>query len=146
HPGFTVIAALSLALGIGSNAAVFSLINTALIRPLPYAEPDRLVRVTEWYPRGGIAALQEQSQTMEVAAFTSDSEFNLTGNGEAVHLVGSMVSANLFSLLGAPAKIGRTFEAGEDRPARDGVVILSHALWRNKFGGDPGIIGRLVTI
>ncbi|HZS04061.1 MAG TPA: ABC transporter permease [Blastocatellia bacterium] len=146
HKGFTIVAVLSLALGIGGNAAIFSLVNRVLIRPLPYAHPDRLVRVTEAYPKGAIAALQEQSRTMEVAAFTADSEFNLTGQGEAARLVGSQVSANLFALLGAPARIGRTFEAGEDRPARDGVVILSHALWRNKFGGDPNIIGRPIAI
>ena len=146
RPGFTVVAVLSLALGIGGNAAMFSLINGALIRPLPYTEPDRLVRVTEAYPKGGIAAMQEESRTMEVAAYLSDSEFNLTGEGEAVHLAGSVVSANLFYLLGAPARIGRTFEPGEDRPGRDRVIILSNALWQNKFGGDPGVIGRSITI
>ena len=146
HPGLTAIATLSLALGIGGNAAMFSLINGALIRPLPYTEPDRLVRVTEAYPKGGIAAMREQSRTMEVAAYLSDSEFNLTGEGEAVHLAGSVVSANLFSMLGAPAKIGRVFEPGEDLPGRDRVVVLSHALWQNKFAGDPGVIGRSITI
>jgi putative ABC transport system permease protein len=146
YPGFTAVAVLSLALGIGGNTAMFSLINGALIRPLPYSQPDRLVRVTEWYPKGGIAALQEQSRTMEVATFTFDSEFNLTGVGEAVHLVGSVVSANLFSLLGVQAKVGRTFEPGEDRPGEDRLVILSHSLWWNKFAGDPSIIGRPITI
>src|SRR5215831_4929007 len=146
HPGLTAIATLSLALGIGGNAAMFSLINGALIRPLPYAEPDRLVRVTEAYPKGGISAMREQSRTMEVAAYLSDSEFNLTGEGEAVHLAGSVVSAILFSMLGAPAKIGRAFEPGEDLPGRDRVVVLSHALWQNKFAGDPGVIGRSITI
>ena len=146
HKAFTAVAVLSLALGIGGNAAMFSLVNSVLIRPLHYAEPDRLVRVTEAYPKGAIVALQEQSQTMDVAAFTTDSEFNLTGQGEALRLVGSQVSANLFTLLGAPATIGRTFEAEEDRPARDGVVLLSHALWRNEFGGDPNIIGRPIAI
>ncbi|MGH9937359.1 MAG: ABC transporter permease [Blastocatellia bacterium] len=146
HPGLTAVAALSLALGIGGNAAMFSLINGALIRPLPYTEPDRLVRVTQAYPKGGIAAMHEQSRTMEVAAYLSGSEFNLTGEGEAIHLVGSVVSANLFSLLGAPARIGRAFEPGEDQPGRDRVVVLSHALWLNKFAGDPGVIGRSITI
>jgi len=75
---------------------MFSLINGALILPLPYTEPDRLVRGTEAYPKGGIAAMQEESRTMEVAAYLPDSEFNLTGDGEAVHLAGSVVSANLF--------------------------------------------------
>jgi len=146
HPGFTAVAVLSLALGIGGNAAMFSLINGALIRPLPYTEPDRLVRVTEAYPRGGIASMYEQSRTMEVAAYDSDLGFNLTGEGEAVHLVGGIVSANLFSLLGAPAKVGRTFEPGEDLPGRDRVVVLSHALWLSKFAGDPDVIGRSITI
>ena len=146
HKGFTAVAVLSLALGIGGNAAMFSLVNNVLIRPLRYTEPDRLVRVTEAYPRGAIDALQERSQTMDVAAFTTDSEFNLTGQGEAVRLVGSQVSANLFTLLGVRAMIGRTLEAGEDRPARDDVALLSHALWRYQFGGDPNIIGRPVTL
>jgi putative ABC transport system permease protein len=149
NPGFTAVAVLSLALGIGGNAAIFSLINGALIRPLPYSQPDRLVRVTEAYPKGGIAAMQEESRTMEVAAYVSDladSEFNLTGEGEAIHLTGSIVSANLFSLLGVPAAVGRTFEPGEDRPGRDRVVIISHALWQKKFSGDPGVIGRSIMI
>jgi putative ABC transport system permease protein len=146
HPGLTAVAALSLALGIGGNAAMFSLINGALIRPLPYAEPDRLVRITEAYPKGGVVAMQEQSRTMEVAAYWAYLGANLTGEGEAVHLSSSYVSTNLFSLLGAPARLGRTFEAGEDRPGRDRVVILSHALWQNKFAGDPSVIGRSVTI
>src|SRR5262249_37231655 len=119
HPGLTVVAALSLALGIGGNAAMFSLINGALIRPLPYAEPDRLVQVTEAYPRAGVVAMQERSRTMEVAAYWADLGFNLTGEGEAVHLLGSVVSANFFSLLGAPAKVGRAFAPGEDRPGSD---------------------------
>jgi predicted permease len=146
HPGLTLVAALSLALGIGGAAAMFSLINGALIRPLPYAEPDRLIRVTEPYPKGGVAVMREQSRTMEVAAYWADLGFNLTGEGEAVHLLGSAVSANLFSLLGAPAMIGRAFAPGEDRPGSDSVVVLSHALWRNKFAGDPGVIGRAVMI
>jgi putative ABC transport system permease protein len=146
HPGFTAVAVFSLAFGIGGNAAMFSLINGALIRPLPYAEPDRLVRVTEAYPKGAIAAMQQDSRTMKVAAYLPNSEFNLTGEGEAVRLAGSVVSANLFSLLGAPAGLGRAFEPGEDLPGRDRVVVLSHALWRNKFGGDPGVIGRSITI
>ena len=146
HKGFTFVAVLSLALGIGGNAVIFSLVNRVLIRPLPFANPDRLVRVTEAYPKGAIDALQQQSETMDIAAFTTDSQFNLTGQGEAARLVGSQVTANLFSLLGVSAKIGRTFEIGEDRPARDGVVILSHALWQTKFGRDPNVIGRPIAL
>jgi putative ABC transport system permease protein len=146
HPGLTVVAALSLALGIGGNAAMFSLINGALIRPLPYADPDRLVRITEAYPKAGAVAMQEQSRTMEVAAYWADLGVNLTGEGEAVHLSSSFVSANLFSLLGARAEIGRTFDPEESRPGRDRVVLLSHSLWQSKFAGDAGVIGRSVMI
>jgi putative ABC transport system permease protein len=146
HPGLTAVAALSLALGIGGNAAMFSLINGALIRPLPYAEPDRLVRITEAYPKAGAVAMQEQSRTMEVAAYWADLGVNLTGEGEAVHLSSSFVSANLFSLLGARAEIGRTFDPEESRPGRDRVVLLSHSLWESKFAGDAGVIGRSVII
>jgi putative ABC transport system permease protein len=146
HKGFSAVAVLSLALGIGGSAAMFSLVNSVLIRHLHYAEPDRLVRVTEAYPKGAIVSLQEQSEMMDIAAFTTDSEFNLTGQRQAARLVCSQVSANLFTVLGVRAKIGRTLEAGEDRPARDRVILLSHALWLNQFGGDPNIIGHPIAI
>ncbi|HZF37198.1 MAG TPA: ABC transporter permease [Blastocatellia bacterium] len=146
HPGLTVVAALSLALGIGGNAAMFSLINGAFIRPLPYAEPDRLAQITEPYPKAGVVAMQERSRTMEVAVYQADQGGNFTGEGEAVHLLGSAVSANLFSLLGAPAEVGRAFAPGEDRPGRDRLVLLSHALWQSKFAGDRGVVGRSIVI
>jgi putative ABC transport system permease protein len=146
NPGFTVAAVLSLALGIGGNAAIFSLVNTALIRPLPYAQPDRLVRVTDFYPQGAVVSLQQRSHAMEIAAYLSDAEFNLTGQGEASHLAGSVTSANLFTLLGTQAELGRTFIPGEDQPGKDRLVILSHALWQNKFASDPSIIGRPIML
>ncbi|MEW6128149.1 MAG: ABC transporter permease [Acidobacteriota bacterium] len=146
NPGFTFITVLTLSLGIGANTAIFSLVNRVLIQPLPYAQPDQLVRVTEAYPKGAIVALQEHSRTMAIAAYTTDSEFNLTGQGEAARLVGSRVSANLFTLLGAQARLGRTFSGGEDLPERDNIVILSHWLWQNKFDGAETIIGRPIMI
>lgn len=146
NPLFTFAAVLSLALGIGGNAAMFSLVNSVLIQPLPYSEPDRLVRVTNWYPKGAVAALQQQSRTMDVASFLPDSKFNLAGQGEPVHLKGASVSANLFSLLGARAEKGRIFGLGEDRPGQDRLVMLSHGLWQKKFGSDPQIIGRSIII
>jgi hypothetical protein len=144
-PGFTAVAVLSLALGLGGNAAMFSLIYGVLIRPLPYPQPERLVRVTDYYPKGAVAALQQRSRTLDVAAYT-DSEFNLTGQGEAARLAGSAVSASLFSMLGVRPELGRAFAPGEDQPGRDRIAVISHSLWQGKFGGDPAIIGRTVTI
>jgi predicted permease len=146
NPGFTAVGVLTLALGIGGNAAMFSIVNALLLRPLPYAEPHRLVRVTGYYPKGALVALQQGTRAMDVAGFTTESEFNLTGEGEGVRLVGSAVSADMFSLLGVGAGLGRTFRAGEDQAGQDRLVILSHALWREKFGADPGILGRLIMI
>ncbi len=150
NPGFTAVAVLTLALGIGANAAMFSLVDGVLLRPLRYAEPDRLVKVTGYYPKGAVAALQELSRTMAIASFSDKPEngpdFNLTGQGEAIRVTGSSVSANIFSLLGVHAKLGRTFQPGEDRAGQDRLVILSHALWQKKFQGDPAIIGRIIRI
>jgi putative ABC transport system permease protein len=146
NPGLTSVAVLSLALGIGGNAAMFSLVSNVLIRPLPYAEPDRLVQVTDYYPKGAVEALQQQSRSIEIAGYSTDSQFNLTGSGQAVHLAGCTVSANLFSLLGVSPEIGRTFQPGEDLPGRDRLVLLSNSLWRSKFAGDPRIIGRPISI
>ena len=144
-PGFTAIAVLSLAIGIGGNAAMFSLVNKLLVRPLPYPHPDRLIRVTGIYPRAAVPMFQQQSRTMEVAAASVGSEYNLTGQGEAIRIFASAASANLFSVLGAPVARGRAFEPGEDSPGRDRVVIISDALWKKKFGKDAAIIGRVIA-
>ncbi len=150
HPAFSAVAVAALALGIGGNAAIFSLVNGVLLRQLSYAEPNRLVKVTGYYPKGAVAALAESSRTMEVAALSdkpeNGSDFNLTGEGEALRVTGSAVSANIFSLLGAGTMLGRSFRSGEDRAGQDRVVILSHALWQKKFGSDPRVIGRIVRI
>jgi putative ABC transport system permease protein len=146
NPGFTAVAVISLALGIGGNSAMFSIVNGVLLQPLPYPAPDRLVRVTGYYPKGALQVLQQDSHTMDVAGYVPGSEFNLTGQGEAMRLVGSTVSANLFSILGAQASIGRTFQPGEDVPGPDRRVILSHGLWQKKFGGDLAVIGRMITL
>ncbi|HKV38090.1 MAG TPA: ABC transporter permease [Blastocatellia bacterium] len=145
-PAFTGVAILSLALGIGGSAAMFSLVNNALIRPLPFSDPDQLVRITQYYPRGGVEELRTQAKSMDVAAYTTDSEFNVTGQGTALHLTGSSTTANLFSLLGVEAEVGRTIRLGEDRPGADRIVVLSHGLWRAQFGGDPNIVGRPIMI
>jgi predicted permease len=146
NPGVTVVAVSSLALGIGANAAMFSLVSAVLLRPLPYPDPDRLVRLTGFYPKGAVVTLQEEARTLEVAGVGPEQEWNLTGQGEAARLVGSTVSANLFTLLGRGATVGRAFEPGEDRPGRDRIVLLSHALWQARFGGDPGVVGRTIRL
>jgi putative ABC transport system permease protein len=145
-PVFTAIVVLSLALGIGGNAAMFSLVDRLLVRSLPYPDPGRLVRITGTYPRAAVPFFQQRSRTMDVAAVSVPSEFNLTGNGEAVRIFGSAVSASLFPILQVSVARGRSFESGEDSPGRDMVAILSDSLWRNKFGGDPETVGRVIAL
>jgi predicted permease len=145
-PVFTATAVLSLALGIGGNAAMFSLVNTLLVRPLPYAEPEHLVRITGIYPRAAVASFQSQSRSLDIAAVSIGSEFDLTGRGMASRLRGSKVSANFLSVLGASVARGRGFKQGEDVPGRDGVVIISNTLWKDSFGSDPSILGRVIPL
>ena len=146
NPGFTAVAVLSLALGIGGNAAMFSLVNAILLRPLPYPAPERLVRLTGFYPKGALVALQDQSRTMEIAGVGSEAELNVSGQGEAARLLGSAVSANLFDVLGRAASVGRAFQPGDESPGRDRIVALSHALWQARFGGDPTVVGRTIRV
>jgi putative ABC transport system permease protein len=145
-PAFAAVAILSLAIAIGANAAVFSLVHAVLLQPLPYPQADRLVRLAGFYPKGALVALQAQARTMDVAGATPDLALNLTGQGDAERLVGSAVSANLFQVLGAGAARGRALAPGDDQPGRDDVVVLSHALWESRFGADPQVLGRVLTL
>ena len=147
NPGFTTLAVLSLALGIGGNAAMFSVVSAVLIRPLPYPDAARLVHAENdgYYPPGGLVALQQESRTLEVAGYNPGIDLNLTGQGEALRLQGSSVSSNLFKVLGAEVVLGRIFQTGDDQPGQDNLVILSHAVWQEKFHGDPAIIGRVIA-
>ena len=145
-PGFTAVAVLTLALGIGANTAIFSLVNGIVLRPLPYAQPQRLVSITDSYPEGALVAMRASLKTVDVAGYMDSTELNLTGRGEPIRLYAASVSSELFTILGARAEIGRIFQSGEDQPGRDNVVILSHALWQSEFGGDPNIVGRSVTL
>ncbi|HTQ55739.1 MAG TPA: ABC transporter permease [Bryobacteraceae bacterium] len=147
-PGFTALAVVSLALGIGGNAAMFSIVRAVLIQPLPFKDPGRLVQATNtgYYPPGGLVDLQEESRTMDLGGYVAGLELNLTGQGEPWRLRGSAVSANLFTVLGTGMELGRAFQPGEDRAGNDSYVILSHALWRERFGGDTAIVGRVVTL
>ncbi len=144
--GFTAIAVLTLALGIGANTAIFSLVNGILLVSLPYPNPERLVSVTGTYPKGAFVAMREQVRTMDVAAYAEGHDFNLSSAGEPVRLTGTLVSAELFSILDARPALGRTFYPGEDTAAQDSYVILSHALWQQRFAGDAAIVGRSIVL
>ena len=144
--GFTTVAAFTLALGIGANTAIFSLVSGILLQPLPYPRPSELVSVTGDYPKGAFAAMREQVHTMEVAAYAEGHEFNLSHVGNPVRLTGTAVSAELFSVLGARPELGRSFSSGDDAPGEDRYVILSHGLWEQRFSGDPSIIGRSIEL
>jgi predicted permease len=156
NKGFTAVAVIALALGIGANSAIFSVVNTVLLRPLPYREPERLAMVWEdnskiGYPRDTPAAAnyvdwRDQNQVFEGMAATADQSFNLTGAGEPERFEGKRVSANFFSLLGVEPQLGRAFMPEEDVPGANKVVVLSHGLWQRRFGSDPGLVGKSVTL
>jgi len=145
-PVFTAISVLSLALGIGGNAAMFSLVNTLLVRPLQYSQPERLVRITGIYPRAAVRFFQERSRAMDVAAVSTGSEFNLMGQGLAVRVTGSSASPNFLPVLGTAVARGRGFNPGEESPGRDGVVIVSNSFWKERLTSDPSAVGRAIRL
>ena len=146
NPGFTLVAALTLALGIGANTAIFSLVNGILLVPLPFSHPEQLVTLTGTYPRGAFVALRAQVRSMDVATYAEGHDFNLTGQGEPVRLSGAYVSAEFFSILRAEPALGRTFLPGEDLAGQDDYVILSYALWQERFHSDPSLIGGSIAL
>ena len=144
--GFTAVAAFTLALGIGANTAIFSLVSGILLQPLPYTHPAELVSATGTYPKGAFAAMRAQVHSMDVAAYAEGHEFNLTHAGETVRLTGAAVSTELISILGTRPELGRAFASGEDAPGNDNYVILSHALWEQRFERDPAIVGKAIDL
>ncbi len=155
NPGFTAIAVIALALGIGANSAIFSVVNAILLKPLPYKDPDRLVMIWEEAthlgfpkdtpPPANFVDWRQQSTVFEGMAATSYRSFNLTGVGEPERLDGRRVSTDLFDLLGVKPMAGRTFVPEEDKPGTK-VVLLNESLWRRRFGADPGMIGRALNL
>ncbi len=152
-PGFTAVVILTLALGIGANTAVFSIVNAVLLRPLPYPDFDRLVMI--WNEYNGapshnsvpdFADRQEQSETLERVAAFDFRDVNLTGRGDPLRIRGGRVTGEFFSVLGVEPTLGRIFLAEEYQPGVNAVVILDHGCWEGVFGGDPGIIGKIVTL
>jgi predicted permease len=154
-PGFTFVAVLTLALGIGANTAIFSIVNALLLQPLPYDEPDRLVQVAEMPDTGGYATtdggvfLDWESQTTQLESIAAQHTIdkNLTGNGDPLRISGAEVTANYLRVLRVNPMLGRGFTAEEDAPGGNHqVVILSHSLWQSHFQGDPAVVGRTVQI
>src|SRR5947209_7173434 len=155
NPGFTAIAVLALALGIGANSAIFSVVNTLLLRPLPYKNPNQLVVIWEnathlGFPKNtpspaNFVDWQQQSTVFQGMAAFAEKSFNLTGVGEPERLEGRRVSANLFDLLGVKPIIGRNFVPEEDKPGTK-VALLNESLWKRRFGSDPGVIGRPLAL
>ena len=152
HPGFTLIAVLTLSLGIGANTAIFSIVNTVLLRPLPYQAPEQLVTLGEFGPRGSVSYpnfvdWRDQSSLFEsVSVVRSNENYNFTGAGEPERLQGRLVSAGFFSLLGVQPLLGRDFVKEDDRPGGTPAVIISHGFWSRRFGSDPGVIGKQITL
>lgn len=156
NPAFTFVAVFTLALGIGANTAIFSLVNSVLLRPLPYRESDRLVLMLQASPKLGLsswgvshadfAAYREQNRSFESLALVGSSGTNLTGNGEPERLTSANVTADFFKVLGLNPILGRTFQEGEDTPGKNAVCVLSYRLWQRRFGGDPNIVGRTVSL
>jgi predicted permease len=155
-PGFAAIALLTLAIGIGASTAIFSVVDTVLLRPLPYQQPERLALVTETLPamatdEVGVSAGEYQDYRdrnhsfSQVGAYES-AGFNLTGADQPLRINAASVSASVFPLLGVSPELGRTFTADEDRYGADNVVVLSHALWEHEYGRDPNILGKSVKL
>ena len=160
-PGFTLAAILALALGIGANTAVFSVVNGILLRPLPYADPDRLVMVFDSFRQQGAArgsasmadfldwkAKSRSFQALdafEINRFTN-SRFTLTGDAEPEQVIGYSVTSTFFETLGSRPILGRAFTAGEDAPGRDLTVVLSESLWRRRYASNPAVLGKPVVL
>lgn len=157
-PGFTTVALLTLALGIGAISAIFTLVNAVLLGGLPYNDPERLVLLggemhkdneISPHPMGyaDLQALQGNAALESVAAVTGARSFNLAAEGEVEHITGEMVTTDFFRVLGVRPQVGRTFHAEEDQPPSSArVVILSDDLWQRRFGGDRGIIGQNIQL
>jgi putative ABC transport system permease protein len=155
-PGFTLVAVITLALGIGANAAIFSVIDAALLRPLPYGAPDRLVAVYSRFPAMGFDHFwvsppeyfqyKQRSRSFAALGAYSTGTVNVTGRDQPVRVEAARATASLLQALGVKPELGQLFTAAQDVPNAEPVVLLTHELWRNAFGGDRSIVGRRVQI
>jgi len=155
-PAFTAIVVLALAIGIGANTAIFSVVNAILLRPLPYKNFDRISMVWMDNPKLGVAEdwhsypnyvdYKQQNQVYEDMAAFNNRSFNLTGVGDPVRILGAWNTASLFSVLGVEPLMGRVFTEEEEEPGKDLVVVLSNGLWRSRFGSNPNAIGQAISM
>jgi putative ABC transport system permease protein len=154
-PGFAIVVLLTLALGIGANSAIFSVVNTVLLKPLPYKEPERLVTIFHDYPAlkleapitaPGFKDYRDRSRSFQYLAVGTGWAANLTGNGEPERLTASRVSQQFFPALGVPPLYGRGFLVPEEEPGNDKVVVLGYRLWNRLFAGEPSAIGKRISL
>src|SRR5262245_24580865 len=155
-PGFTIVAVLTLALGIGANTAIFSLVNAILLKPLPFLEPERLLMIWEdqtadGFPTAEVAPAnyvdwKAQVGSLEDAAALDWHGYSLTGDGEPEKVSAFGVTSNLFPMLGVAPALGRSFLPEEDKPDAAKVTILSYSLWARRYGADPGMLGRDILL
>jgi putative ABC transport system permease protein len=154
-PGFAIVAAATLAIGIGANTAIFSIIETVLLRPLPFRNPEQLLRLYETesapgtYPFSGpdfIDWKKQNSTFQDMALFNWLQDMNLSVKGRPDHVAALPAEANFFTLLGVTPLLGRTFAPGEDQPGKDQVAILSYGLWNSHFAGDPHVVGQTLSL
>jgi len=150
NPGFAVVVIGLLALGIGANTAMFTIVDAVLLKPLPFPEPERMVRVWETPPNSSPNATttltfldwKRQDTIFEALSVENRTRAAVATDGEVVRVPGKVVSADYFQVFGVKPLIGRTFAPGEDQPGAAPVAVLSHSLWQTEFGGDPGILNR----
>jgi putative ABC transport system permease protein len=155
-PGFTLVAIVGLALGIGANVALFSVVNSIFLRPLPYRAPDRLVRLSSTDAANNLTRVgfsysrylevQRRQQVFSDLALSIGNAFTLTGRGDPEQLIGLQASAGLLPTLGLDPLVGRNFSADEDRPGGEHVVLIGHTLWRQRFNRDPSVLGQVLTL
>jgi putative ABC transport system permease protein len=154
--GFAATAVITLALGIGANTAIFSVVNAVMLRPLPYPKPDRLIRLWESKPRRGWLSFstsapnfddwRKRQTVFEELAAEEITTFNLTHDGDAVRLLSARVTSTFFAVLGVSPALGRNFLPEEEQAGHNRVALLSYGLWQRSFGGDPGLIGRTIQL
>src|SRR6059036_1727756 len=158
NPGFTAVAVATLALGIGANTAIFSVVNSVLLRPLAYRESQQIyliqviwLQMAKFYPLipanlPGFRIWQRECHSFEGIAVAEGASADLTGAGEAVEIHGVRASANIFDVLGVRPALGRSFLPEEDEPGRGRVVVLTDEFWRGRFHADPFVVGRTITL